>query len=546
MQYIYFQLFRRERWAFFSLILSLIFTTFLFQGCQKRNKDGNVILITLDTQRADFISSYTSQNASTPNIDALARRGILYENCYSLIPITLPSHASIFFSEPPHLTKNYNNGQKIKNKRRRPSFVNVFRKNGYLTAAFVSLGVLKSRFGLAEGFYYYEEAFPKGRWYLTAEEVNQRVFPWLEQNKDSKFFLWIHYSDPHDPYAPPDFPDDVRVFLNDRLLGEYCLGKYITYEVDLPLEKGENTIRFEINNIYQDKTGDVEARFDKLSVNITEEEELGIRFSQGWEETERRDILLSKEMSIFSVFNDAQPRSAKLSFRGKLILPVDAVRSLYKQEVEYMDGEIGRLRTKLEELDLFEKTQIVMVGDHGEGLGEYFLRKGGPHFGHIHYLYDIYLKVPLIICNPSEKPTGRREKMPVTLLDIGPTVMHLKGFRRLPHFKGRNLFDLKSDAQSISVFEETYKPEAIRDKFAVLKHPWHLIFTPEESMYELFDLSEDPQEKENIYEEKMLAPEVVELKRNLDSFTRKALEEKLEIKIDDKTKEMLRALGYIR
>jgi arylsulfatase A-like enzyme len=211
-----------------------------------------------------------------------------------------------------------------------------------------------------------------------------------------------------------------------------------------------------------------------------------------------------------------------------------------------MDREIGRLRKKLEELKLFEKTQIVMVGDHGEGLGEYFIRKGVHHVGHIHYLYDIYMRVPLIICRPSEKSAGRREKMPVTLLDIGPTVMDMVGFRRMSHFTGRNLFDLKSDVQQFSVFEETYKPEAIRDKFAILKHPWHLVLTPEEKAYELFNLSQDPRERENIYQEKALLPEVIELKKKLDSLARKALAEKSEIKIDDKTKEMLRALGYIR
>jgi len=91
-------------------------------SCTKPAAKDNLILITLDTQRADFISAYGTQNASTPNIDALAQRGVIYENCYTLIPITLPAHASIFFSQPPHEIKNYNNGQVIRQKKRgRPS-----------------------------------------------------------------------------------------------------------------------------------------------------------------------------------------------------------------------------------------------------------------------------------------------------------------------------------------------------------------------------------------------------------------------------------------
>ena len=125
MKYIYFQPHKRKKKTSLLLILSSITLIFLLLGCQKKGQDDNVILITLDTQRADFISSYRSDNALTPNIDDLARRGILYENCYSLIPITLPSHASIFFSEPPYVLKNYNNGQVLGKRRKKPSFVNI-------------------------------------------------------------------------------------------------------------------------------------------------------------------------------------------------------------------------------------------------------------------------------------------------------------------------------------------------------------------------------------------------------------------------------------
>ncbi len=548
MQYLHFHILRKKRWASLLLIVSVFLTIFLFHGCQKRERNENIILITLDTQRADFISSYASDKASTPNIDALAQQGILYENCYSLIPITLPSHASIFFSEPPHLIKNYNNGQKIGKKRRRPSFVNIFKKNEYVTGAFVSLGVLKSQFGLEEGFYTYDDEFQKGRWYLTAEEINQKVFPWLEQNKTQKFFLWIHYSDPHEPYAPPDSPNDLELYLNGQLIGEYCLGKLVTYNVDLKLKKGKNRLKFEIQNIHKKHLGNYHARFYKLDfVSPPDEKELTINFSRGWSDPQENDVLLSKKVSVIDIFNASQSHLIKLSFQGRIVLPLDAIRELYRREVEYMDGEIGKLWDKLKELDLFGKTNILMVGDHGEGLGEYLTHRGNSHVGHIHYLYDIYMRVPLIIYNPSEKSKGRREKMPVTLLDVGPTVMDLVGFRRLSHFKGRNLFDLKGDAHgSHAVFEETFSPEAFRDKFAILKHPWHLILTPEEKTYELFNLSHDPQEKENIFEERDLPQEVIELKKSLDLFARKVLAEKSEIKIDDKTKEMLRALGYIR
>lgn len=533
----------RKRLLFILIgFLSLFFLLSFFPGCQKPPSQDNFILITLDTQRADFISSYQPDKASTPHIDFLAQEGTLYENCYSLIPITLPSHASIFFSEPPYTLKNYNNGQAISRTRKRPSFVNIFRKNGYATAAFVSLGVLKSQFGLDEGFQEYQDEFPKGRWYLAAEEVNRHVFSWLDRNKEKKFFLWIHYSDPHDPYAPPTLPPDMKVFLNGEFLGEYCLNKYTTYEVPLKLKEGKNTLRFEVNNLYRDKSYAFQARFDELNIK---DKEIGIQFSRGWLIQDENSFFFSKKQSIIDLDCPSPGRQTMLSFRGRLLLPIQAVRELYRREVEYMDGEIGKLWDKLREANLFPKTHILMVGDHGEGLGEYLNQMGDPHIGHIHFLYDIYMKVPLIIYDPYAVKRGIRISSSVTLLDVGPTIISIMGLKRLSHFQGRNLLRL-GKKKEFTIYQETYTPEAVKDRFAILQFPWHLIFTPEEKTYELFDLKTDPDEKENIFSGKPLSSKVVKLKKELDSFVREAMKEKKEIKIDNKTKEMLRTLGYIK
>ena len=185
-----------------------------------------------------------------------------------------------------------------------------------------------------------------------------------------------------------------------------------------------------------------------------------------------------------------------------------------------------------------------MVGDHGEGLGEYKGYLSRQHIGHIHFLYNVYMKVPLIIYDPSASKKGDRKEEPVTLLDIAPTIMGIMGFKRLPSFQGRNLLFL--DDEEIEILEETYKPEAFLDKFALLKFPWHLILTPAKRKYELYDLSEDPDEKENIYQDIRLPPEVLGLKKKLDSLVLGILKGKKEIKIDDDAKEILRALGYIK
>lgn len=516
-------------------------------ACRRAPTPQNFIFITLDTLRADYVSEYSLQNAFTPSLDWLARQGLTFKNAFSLIPITLPSHASMLFSEPPSLIKNYNNGQVIRNKRGIPSFANLFKKNGFVTAAFVSLGVLKSQFGLGQGFDTYVDDFPKGRWYLAAEEVNARVFPWLEAHKDQRFFLWVHYSDPHDPYAPPDTPKDLNVFLNDKLVGQYCLSKYLVYEIELPLKAGGNQVRFEVLNKYLTNPEVNQARLDKLEFDPPSAADLVIHQSHGWDIRREDNVFFFKKNAYIDILNKAGPRILKVAFRGKLNIPDEDVRVLYRNEVEYMDKQIGALWEKLTSLDLFSKSAVLAVGDHGEGLFDFYTKFGYKHVGHIHFLYQPYLHVPLIIRSPVLSQQGIQRDEFVSLLDIAPTAAALMGLKPLPHFRGRNLLRLKK-AQPLEIFEETYRPEAMEgDKFGLLSYPWHLILTPQDSRYEIFNLSRDPKEADALSSGSTPLPgEVVRLKQKLEAFARNVLKTKEEIKIDKKTEEMLRGLGYVK
>jgi len=517
-------------------------------GCRRQPLPQNFIFITLDTLRADHVGVYSLKNAFTPNLDWLARQGLTFKNAFSLIPITLPSHASMFFSEPPYLIKSYNNGQIIRNKRGIPSFVSLFKKKGFDTAAFVSLGVLKSPFGLSQAFDTYVDDFPKRRWYLAAEEVNARVFPWLEAHTDRPFFLWIHYSDPHDPYATPDTPNDLNVFLNDKLVGQYCLNKYIVNEVELPLRAGKNVVRLEAINKYLTNSDVNQARLDKLEFDPpADNTDLLIHQSHGWDIRREDNVSFFRKNGYIEITNKAGPRTLKITFRGKLNIPDDDVRRLYRSEVEYLDREIGKLWDKLKTLGLFSKTAIVAVGDHGEGLFEFYTKFGYKHIGHIHFLYNPYMHVPLIIYSPAlvEQDTQREEY--VSLLDIAPTVTALMGFKPMPHFRGRNLLRLKK-GQPLEIFEETYRPEAQEgDKFGILSYPWHLILTPQDRLSEIFDLSKSPLEDSNLDAGNVALPtEVLRLKQRLEAFARDVLKGKEEVKIDKKTEEMLRGLGYVK
>jgi len=530
----------------FLMAIASFFGLFSQSNCKRLPSPARVILITLDTQRADYLSFVNPANAHTPNLDGLAKTGIYFDNAYSLIPITLPSHASIFFSEPPYTIKNYNNGQEVRRKRNRPSFVNLFKKNNFTTAAFVSLGVLGSRFGLNEGFDVYEDTFPEDRWYLHAGEVNERVFPWLEAHRQHPFFLWVHYSDPHDPYAPPDSPDDLKVYFNDELVFQTCLNKYRTHTLPLKLKPGPNLIRLEVDNFADSNPDHFLARLDWLKIlEAKGQTEIRADLIRGWYFRREDNVFFFKSNSLIQVQNGPQPREAVFTFRGKLLLPVEAIRDQYRREVEYMDGEIGRLISRLKALQLYDGTLFVIAGDHGEGLGEYLNAFGDPHIGHIHFLYDVYMKIPLILSYSGHLRGGQRNQTPVTLLDVAPTILEAMGWGRLPQQQGRNLLKLKRNVAN-PIFMETYRPEAVRDRFALLQLPWHLIITPEEKRLEIFNLQTDPEEKNNLVDQVHSLAEVQNLRQKLEDLARRALKEKETILIDKKTEEMLRSLGYIR
>ena len=526
------------------LAAALAGVLFALPACRREARPRNLVLVTLDTTRADHIGASGKGRAATPHFDSLAGRGTYFRNAYALTPVTLPSHAVMFFSRPPAELKLYNNGQTFRNPGSLPSLAALFKKAGYATAAFVSLGVLQPLFGLAQGFDTYAADFPPDRWYLRAGEVNARVFPWLESHRGQPFFLWVHYSDPHEPYAPPGAPDDLTIYVNDKPLGSYCLSDYTLNTADVALASGINEIRFEVKNASD--AFPFHARFDVFKLEGEDESGLKIKRYRDWIFNKEDGTYFFKRTSSVLVQNDGRPRRVRMTFRGKLILPIDpTLRADYRREVEYMDGEYGRLEAKLAELGLAGDTAILAVGDHGEGLGEYNDEAGIRYVGHIHFLQDVYMKVPLILADPaSAGPASVRDDL-VSLLDIAPTAAGLMGLGRIPHALGRDL-RRTGGAAGPEIFEETYRPEAVRDRFGILAPPWHLIFTPELGKLEAYDLAADPDETRDLAAAGPLPPPVLAIRKRLEDRARSVLAGKEAVKVDSGTQDMLRSLGYIK
>ena len=188
-------------------------------------KDFNVILVTLDTTRADRLGCYGFSRVETPTLDALAARGVKFENCLAQTPLTLPSHSSIFTGTLPLFHGIRDNGGFILPEEL-TTLAEVFKGGGYSTAAFIGAYVLDSKWGLNQGFDYYYDRFDLSKFekislgsvQRPANEVLDKALRWLGENKDSKFFAWIHLYDPHTPYEPP--PPFAEKYARNPYVGE--------------------------------------------------------------------------------------------------------------------------------------------------------------------------------------------------------------------------------------------------------------------------------------------------------------------------------------
>ncbi len=197
----------------------------------------NVILITLDTTRADRMGFLGSNRGLTPNLDRMASQATVFSRAYAQVPLTTPSHAAILTGTYPQFNHvNYLGDPLGKSL---PFLPEIFHKNGYKTAAFVGALVLdpaKLAPGFDRGFDVYDAGFHRRRpgednydsLERRGDEVMNRAVVWLDKNKGGPFFLWIHLYDPHDPYTPPEpyrsryqtEPYDGEIAYTDSVVGK--------------------------------------------------------------------------------------------------------------------------------------------------------------------------------------------------------------------------------------------------------------------------------------------------------------------------------------
>jgi type IV pilus biogenesis/stability protein PilW len=226
--------------SFFVFFVSEAFA----MGAKSKRLDYNLLLITIDTLRADHLGCYGYMPAKTPNIDKMASKGVLFSQAITPVPITLPSHASIMTGLYPIQHGVRNNGNFFLS-HDAMTLAEIMKEYGYQTGACVGSFVLDSIFGMDQGFDYYDDNFNPGKKRINtlynerkAEDVNKVAIQWLEKQKDNRFFLWLHYYDPHSPYFPPfpyvfDYRD--RLYDGEIAYVDNCIGKLFKHMKEMGL-----------------------------------------------------------------------------------------------------------------------------------------------------------------------------------------------------------------------------------------------------------------------------------------------------------------------
>ena len=196
--------------GFFVFLVILAGVGWFFHRFGSTNKNiRNVVLISIDTCRADYLSCYGYPRNTTPNIDTLASEATVFENAISPIPITLPAHSSMLTGTiPPYHGVHDNGDYRLDDSN--VTLAEILKQKGFTTGGIISAVVMDSMFGIDQGFDTYNDRFEEERVAVSiiteriGAEASRFAVTWLQQHKNDKFFLFLHYFDPHAEYVPPE------------------------------------------------------------------------------------------------------------------------------------------------------------------------------------------------------------------------------------------------------------------------------------------------------------------------------------------------------
>ncbi|GGM66063.1 arylsulfatase A-like enzyme [Halarchaeum rubridurum] len=448
---------------------------------------SNVLLVTVDSLRADHVGCYGYDRETTPNIDALAESASLYENAFAHACSTRPSFPAIFTSAYPLMYGGY---ERLSENRTLVS--EVFDDAGYRTGGIHSNAYLNPEFGYDRGFDYFYDSMSEtgpverlrhwvksrldedgfvykslasafdtaertvganvGSAYIDADESTDRAVEFLRGGESHDEFLWVHYMDVHHPYLPPE--EHQRAFRDDPI-------------------------------------------------------------------SERRAIQLRRKF-----MEDPE---------GVTDDELDDIIDLYDASIRFTDEQVGRLLDAADEH--WDDYTVAFTADHGEEFTDH------GEFSHFAKFYDEVMHVPLVVDDGEH--SGRRDEM-VGLIDLAPTLVDAAELDRPEGWYGYPLSRLhRGDWPRDSVLGD-WSPDgrSRRDiRYAYRDREWK--FISRDAGEELYHLTEDPGEHENLVaEETAVAEELRDVITAHEEEIERTQEDLGDVEMEEEVKERLRDLGY--
>jgi len=443
----------------------------------------NLVLVTLDTYRADHLSLLGNRAVSTPTLDYFARKNVYFPNAVCPLPETAPSHASMLTGLHPLDHGVMDNASPLG--QQAETLAEFLKGHGYSTAAFVSAYSLDRDLRLDQGFDVYDDDFTRRvRGYndlairqlaillrfkfgqpaemteleRPAEYTNGRAMEWLARHYTENFFLWVHYFEPHTPYIP------------HGLQG------------------------FEVNGTPADPALDHVAILDERRNTYSEDEAVKLR-------------------------------------------------SLYAEECSHLDRRVGDFFLLLEDYEVFDNSVIIVIGDHGESLGEHDVM-----FSHMG-LYDPSIRVPFMLRAPALGDEHVVVPDQVRVQDVFPTALSLLGFRYAAALDGRDLVPRirgqeTGDLQALLTGRMGTLGSGMY--VGLRESAWKYLRTPPpESAEEYYRLLEDPDELNNVAAEEAQAVQAVRSAVNAVIGGTSVGEPAGGTDLDAEQCERLRMLGYV-
>lgn len=463
----------------FSILVFIILTCyFLFPKFANTGNDYNLIIMSVDSLRADHLGCYNYFRDTSPNIDKFASNAILFEHATTQGEWTVPSYASLFTSTYPSTHKVTESTDRVSDNQK--LLAEVLKEHGYKTIAFTEDAGLDTIFGFDRGFDVYNFRHSQFNYadlrknWSEIEIADIRKF--LKENKDEKFFIFIQLEATHDPYLPNP-PYDALFDQN--------------YNGSMP------TIEDFYNILYE----------------IRENEGIGLHYTA----LQSLFWLLANDQpdSYLKDYIDEETYFQHLSKNKTKVTEHDHIIALYDGQIREIDDFFEKMLKELDRGEIMNKTIIILTADHGEEFYEH------GYYDHFAGGYEKILHVPLIIKYPNMPEEGSRVRVDAELIDVMPTIFNILNLYLDLNIKeqmeGRSLIHILENGE-IDLERDIFSETNIRGSFkkSIRSGEWKLIHDFKTGESELYNLEEDPEEQNNVIGN---YPEITEeLKKRLFSF----------------------------